>query len=408
MKVNLPYSVKDRDRYGNVRYYVRRKGQKKVRIHFAPSDPRFLEAYNAAIDSIIPKPIPDGPRLVAAAPQTFGWLAARYFTECADYIGLVPKSRSARRACIEDCLREPLEPGGSDLLRDCPAGLIGAIHMKMLRDRKKGQPGAANNRRKHVSALMTWAVEEGLMKFNPMRDIKSVPKKVGGGYYTWTEDDVRQFVAFYPLGTKPHLALALMLYTGARRQDMVTFGKQHVKGGWLRYVPKKTLYKRSDMSQKPWLPILEQDHRGEPLRRPHLPRHRAGQAVHRGRFRQLVPRCLRQGRIAEMHRARPEESRRDLCRGSRRHDLATDGDVRLDHDQPGRGLHQGREPQTDGRRRDGTDQFADKKNSHRPLVSHCGVPLSQVIDFKMFYCRVAGVAGLEPATPGFGDRCSTN
>lgn len=37
---------------------------------------------------------------------------------------------------------------------------------------------------------------------------------------------------------------------------MVTFGKQHVRGGWLRYVPKKTLYKRRDVSQKPWLPVL--------------------------------------------------------------------------------------------------------------------------------------------------------
>lgn len=253
MKINLPYLVKDRDRYDTVRYYVRRKGQKKTRIQF---DPKFLDAHNAALDSIIPKPPPDATRMVAAAPQTFGWLAAKYFTECADYIGLVPKSRSARRSCIENCLGGPLEPGGADLLRDCPVELIGPIHMKMLRDRKKAQPGAANNRRKHVSAMVTWAVEEGLMKFNPMRDIKSAPKKVGSGYYTWTEADVRQYVAFYPLGTKQHLALALMLYTGARRQDMVTFGRQQVRNGWLRYVQKKTLYKRSDMSQKPWLPVL--------------------------------------------------------------------------------------------------------------------------------------------------------
>ena len=33
-------------------------------------------------------------------------------------------------------------------------------------------------------------------------------------------------------------------------------GRQMVRDGWLRYVPKKTLYKRHDMSQKPWLPEL--------------------------------------------------------------------------------------------------------------------------------------------------------
>jgi hypothetical protein len=37
---------------------------------------------------------------------------------------------------------------------------------------------------------------------------------------------------------------------------MVTLGKQHARGGWIRYVPKKTLYKRRDVSQKPLLPVL--------------------------------------------------------------------------------------------------------------------------------------------------------
>ena len=39
---------------------------------------------------------------------------------------------------------------------------------------------------------------------------------------------------------------------------MVIFGKQHVRGEVIRYVPKKTLYKRRDVSQKPLLPILAQ------------------------------------------------------------------------------------------------------------------------------------------------------
>jgi len=50
--------------------------------------------------------------------------------------------------------------------------------------------------------------------------------------------------------------MALLLFTGTRRQDMVTLGKQHVKGGWIQYIPKKTLYKRREVSQKPFLPVL--------------------------------------------------------------------------------------------------------------------------------------------------------
>jgi integrase len=98
-------------------------------------------------------------------------------------------------------------------------------------------------------------VEYNYLPSNPVRDVKTI-KGADGGYYTWTIADVETFIERHPLGTKAHLALALLLFTGARRQDMVDFGKQHVREGWLRYVPKKTLYKRRTVSQKPVLPIL--------------------------------------------------------------------------------------------------------------------------------------------------------
>jgi integrase len=44
--------------------------------------------------------------------------------------------------------------------------------------------------------------------------------------------------------------------TGARRGDAVTFGRQHIKGGVLRYVPRKTRYKRMAVAEKPILPVL--------------------------------------------------------------------------------------------------------------------------------------------------------
>jgi hypothetical protein len=44
---------------------------------------------------------------------------------------------------------------------------------------------------------------------------------IGDGVHTWTEDEVAQFIARHPPGTKPHLALMLMLWTGQRRGDVV-------------------------------------------------------------------------------------------------------------------------------------------------------------------------------------------
>jgi hypothetical protein len=51
------------------------------------------------------------------------------------------------------------------------------------------------------------------------------------GYHTRSPDEVKQFEAHHKVGTKAHLALALMLYLGVRRGDAVRLGKQHVRNG---------------------------------------------------------------------------------------------------------------------------------------------------------------------------------
>jgi hypothetical protein len=93
------------------------------------------------------------------------------------------------------------------------------------------------------------------MTANPARDAERVGYATDG-FHTWTVEEVRQFEERHPIGTKARLALALMLYAGARRGDAVTFGRQHIKGGVLRYVPRKTRYKRMAVSEKPILPVL--------------------------------------------------------------------------------------------------------------------------------------------------------
>jgi integrase len=125
----------------------------------------------------------------------------------------------------------------------------------MLMDRKADKPGAANNRKKYLSAMFGWAVRQHHMKSNPARDAERASYATDG-FHTWTVDDVRQFEQRHPIGTKARLALALLLFTGARRGDVVTFGRQHVKDGTLRYVPRKTRYKRMTASEKPIAPAL--------------------------------------------------------------------------------------------------------------------------------------------------------
>src|SRR5262249_9660501 len=141
------------------------------------------------------------------------------------------KSQYTRRGIIEDCLREPRKPRLRDLMRDCPLSVLSPAHVKMLRDRKAAKPAAANNRRKYLSSMFGWAVEHGLLRFNPAREVRMV-RYATAGFHAWTVDEVRQFEEKYPVGTKARLALALLLYLGVRRGDVVTLGRQHVKDGW--------------------------------------------------------------------------------------------------------------------------------------------------------------------------------
>src|ERR1700722_4557722 len=135
------------------------------------------------------------------------------------------------------------------------SSVLSAAHVQMLRNRRAAQPGAANNRRKYLSSMFGWAVEHRLMRLNPAREVRKI-RYATSGFHTWTVDEVRQFEARHPIGTKARLALALLLYLGVRRGDLVTLGGQPDKDGWLRMAPHKTRHKGLRTSEKPILPAL--------------------------------------------------------------------------------------------------------------------------------------------------------
>jgi integrase len=256
MEIDLPYLSSERDRHGNERLYVRRNGKRR-RLLVAPGHPDFVKAYSAALEQL---GAPLSKRPQAEPPAThpkgaLGWLGSLYFASKNDFLKLAKDSQRARRNSLEECFREPLSDTDPEPIGNCPLKFFSAQKAKRLLE-GKDSAGAATNRRKHLSALCSWGVDAGHLTSNPVRDIKAGRAVKGGGYYTWTIPDVEQYIAHHKVGSRAVLALGLLLFSGARRQDMVDLGKQHTRGGWIRYVPKKTLYKRRDVSQKPLLPVL--------------------------------------------------------------------------------------------------------------------------------------------------------
>lgn len=270
METDLPYLSREPDRHGNDRIYVRR-GNKRIRIRAPERTVEFAKAYSAALDKLAEKAGPVTIALPTPHPKgTLGWLGAQYFVSKGDdeFLSLDRDSQRARRNDLELCFAHPLSDHDPDPMGNCPVKHLSAMKMKRLIEAKDGR-GARTNRRKHLSALCSWAVENHHIPTNYVRDIKAGRAVKGGGYYTWLIPDVQQFLAFHNGNTlkarKARLALGLLLFAGTRRQDMVTLGRQNCRcispgelGDTIRYIPKKTIKKRRTVSQKPLLPVLRQ------------------------------------------------------------------------------------------------------------------------------------------------------
>jgi integrase len=182
-------------------------------------------------------------------------LAANYFGS-AEFLRLPAPSQANRRRIIEGCLREPLKPKSPDKMALCPLPLLSSAHIRMLRDRRADAPGAANNRLKYLGSMFSWAIENNLVRSNPARDVKPI-RYATDGFHSWTPDEVKQFETHHNVGSKPRLALALMLYLGVRRGDVVLLGRQHVRDGVVRFVPSKTRHRKKHLVEIPLLPELE-------------------------------------------------------------------------------------------------------------------------------------------------------
>lgn len=230
--IRLKYLWEDIDRHGNVRLYVvRGRGARKIRIHAAPGTPDFWAAYRAALDGRGAGEA-DAPGLpapaVPAAPQSLRWLCQRYYAS-AEFKQLGERTRYVRRNILDRICR-----GNEGRDGNKPYRLLEARDIRAGRDALCGRPEAANAIIKALRQLYGWAIDAELAERNPARDVPYL-KGNPDGFHTWSIEEVRQYEARHPLGSKARLALALLLFTGVRRSDVVRLGRQMVRDGWLHF-----------------------------------------------------------------------------------------------------------------------------------------------------------------------------
>jgi integrase len=254
MDLDLPLLCVELDRHGNQRYYVRKRVAGKlirVRLHKPPGSPAFVEEYQAAAARVSEGKIAAEPG--ASRVGTLGWLANEWHNSHG-FASTDPRMQRVRRLVMQATLAETTKPGSQHRFADCPISEFTLEHARMLRDRKRATPVAANRRLSELKKMLDWAIEErpAWVKRNPVRDVKPLKVKVIG-FRAWTQDDVAKFEARWPIGTMPRLALAIMLFTGVRRSDAVRLGPPMVKDGSVTFIPQKTRESKKVLT----LPILD-------------------------------------------------------------------------------------------------------------------------------------------------------
>jgi integrase len=212
------------DRHGKARWYFRRAGFKRVPLPGLPWSPEFMTAYEQALAG---QPLHIG--IARTKPGTIHALAVSYFNT-PEFRSLKASSQAFYRGIINRFCAQYGDNRVINLKRE---------HVVKLMAAKAHRPAAANDLRKVLRAMMRHAVEIGLRTDDPARDVRAIRIK-SSGFHPWNDDEIAQFERRHPIGTTARLALALLLYTGQRRSDVVYMGPQHIRSGILGIRQQKT------------------------------------------------------------------------------------------------------------------------------------------------------------------------
>jgi len=242
MRLKLKYVSADIDRHGNVRYYVRRPGQPKSRLHGFPGGEQFMAEYQMALENKA-----DGPRQARAARRGSFRHLCQLFYASADFLRLDDSTRSWERRALDEICRTHGEK---------PTALMHSKHVRNLRDERKDTPAASKKRLKALRAMFRWAVEAEEAPHDPTIGVRAI-KYVERGHHSWSLEEVAAFERRHPVGTNARLAMAILLYTAGRREDAVRLGPQHLRDGRLQYRQAKNEHRNPIDMDIPIHPDLE-------------------------------------------------------------------------------------------------------------------------------------------------------
>lgn len=210
-----PFLSSYKDRHGKERWRFRR-GKVARALPGAPGEPRFEEAYAAALDGrpasaqIVRHPNHALPRTLKAA-----WRLATSASNM-EWQQLGKNSREKYIDRAERFLAMEIAPGLT--YADTPISDLRRRHIKAMIGSMSDRPHAAYDALVVLRKMILVAMDEEWIETDPTHRLKYHPGF--DGYRAWTDEERAKYEARWPLGTLARTAYACGLYTGQRRGDV--------------------------------------------------------------------------------------------------------------------------------------------------------------------------------------------
>lgn len=206
------------DRHGKRRDMCRVPGQKSFTLPGLPWSEEYMAAYSAALARIPNTEI----GVDRTQPGTIDALAIAHYRS-AEWQNLAPETQKNRRRIIEKFRAR----NGTKR-----AALFARNHVELALAEIESRV-AKFHWFKTIRALFKSAVPS-MRKDNPTDGITGVRPAKTKGHHTWTDAEIEQYRAYWPLGTQQRLVMEFALETLSRRCEVVRLGPQHVKDGRIR------------------------------------------------------------------------------------------------------------------------------------------------------------------------------
>ena len=228
-KIRLRYVNTYKDRHGRRRAYFRRGRSPKIALPGLPGSAEFMHAYQAALANEFAPPASTAIGAERTIPGSISALSISWY-KSADFLQLADQTKVTYRGIVE---RFRSEYG------HLPAGRLDAQNIRKILAKRVKTPAAANNLLRILRLLMRFAVETGVRRDDPTTGVRPLRHRTEG-FHAWSDDEIGAFEKAHPVGTRARLAMALLLYTGSRRGDVVKLGRQHVVDGRISWTQGKT------------------------------------------------------------------------------------------------------------------------------------------------------------------------